>query len=91
MIDCDRVRTASKERERDRVAWLAWDEGFRAGQASRLFDPSVEAETALWLNHAIAKVWGGHGTASMEKRGGISVGDDRVDGALDGLSSFVSE
>lgn len=74
------------------MAWLAWDEGFRAGQASRAFDPAVEAETVVWLNHAIGNVWGGHGTASLEKRGGISVHDDRVDGgALDGLSSFVSE
>ena len=85
------MRTAPKERERDSVAWLAWDEGFRAGQASRAFDPSVEAETAVWLNHVIASVWGGHGAASLERQGDISVDDDRVDGALDGLSSFVSE
>lgn len=77
----------SQERERDRVAWLAWDEGFRRGQASRTVDPSTQEETVAWLNHLVDSVWGGQGKAASIGAGGVDGGG----GALDGLSSFISE
>lgn len=83
------------------MAWLAWDEGYRLGQASRAVDAAVEAETAAWLNHILTSTWGGaNGAASPGEKGDVS----RVAGAhegsgcshtgilaSDGLSSFVAE
>ncbi|CAM9598128.1 unnamed protein product [Ectocarpus sp. 13 AM-2016] len=94
------VSSVLEERERGRAAWLAWDEGYRRGQASRTLDPAAEAETTAWLNHILASAWGG--TKRVVPRGfagvnGIAGGRD-VHGcvvtgmlAADGLSSFVAE
>ncbi|CAM9311435.1 unnamed protein product, partial [Hapterophycus canaliculatus] len=92
-----------EERERDRIAWLAWDEGYRRGQATRAVDPTNEPETAAWLNHMIVSTWGGtKGAASLiGKDGGSGVNgghEPPTSGcsytgifASDGLSSFVAE
>ncbi|CBJ25605.1 hypothetical protein Esi_0003_0313 [Ectocarpus siliculosus] len=90
----------AQERERDRAAWLAWDEGYRRGQASRALDPAAEAETTAWLNHILASAWGGTkrvvptGFAGVNGiAGGRDVHGCVVTGMLaaDGLSSFVAE
>lgn len=84
------------------MAWLAWDEGYRRGQASRAVDPAVEAETAAWLNHILTSAWGGTNGAGLSGgKGGVSsvaAGVDEDSGcsytgifASDGLSSFVAE
>lgn len=83
------------------MAWLAWDEGFRRGQASRAVDPAVEAETVAWLNHILTSAWGGaHGAGLPFGKGGVSgeAGIHEGSGcshtgifASDGLSSFVAE
>lgn len=83
------------------MAWLAWDEGYRQGQASRAVDPAVEAETAAWLNHILTSAWGGtKGTVSPGRKDGVSgITRGRDSGgcsytgilASDGLSSFVAE
>lgn len=78
------------------MEWLAWDEGFRRGQASRAADPSFESETTAWLNHLTGSVWGGHKTASQDTPPDDLSGSDNDDAgaahhALNGLSSFVSE
>ncbi len=89
-----------QERERDRLAWLSWDEGYRRGQGSQAVDPAVGAETAAWLNHIIASAWGGAGKASPGGKRGASdeTGVRDSNGcsytgifASDGLSSFVAE
>eukprot|EP00752_Nemacystus_decipiens_P012056 g10688.t1 len=90
-----------EERERDRVARLAWDEGYRRGQASRAVDPAVEAETAAWLNHMLTSTWGGtNGGGLPGGKGGMGGVSGVQDGnvcshtgifASDGLSSFVAE
>lgn len=94
----------SQERERDRIAWLAWDEGYRRGQAARAVDPTTEPETAAWLNHMIVSTWGGTkgsvSTTGKEDGGsGRNVGHEPPASgcsytgifASDGLSSFVAE
>lgn len=79
--------SAFQERERDRVAWLAWDEGFRKGQGSRMMDNSAEAETVAWLNHLVSSIWGGQKASELTMVSGNNGDGD----AIDGLSSFVSE
>lgn len=81
------------------MAWLAWDEGYRQGQASRAVDPTVEAESAAWLNNILSSAWGGtKGRASSQRKDGVSGFNKGRDGcsytgilASDGLSSFVAE
>lgn len=86
------------------MAWLAWDEGYRRGQASRAVDPAVEAETAAWLNHILTSTWGGtngaNGAGLPGGKGGVNGVAGVCEGngctytgifASDGLSSFVAE
>lgn len=83
------------------MAWLAWDEGYRRGQASRAVDPAVEAETAAWLNHILTSTWGGGNGAGLPGgKGGVGGVSGVHEGsgcsytgifASDGLSSFVAE
>ena len=71
------------------MAWLAWDEGFRTGEASRVGDPDAAAESVAWVNSLIDGLWGGQRSGLHPRTSGLGVA--RGTATIDGLGSFLSE
>lgn len=75
------------------MAWLAWDEGFREGEAFRVADPSASiAESTAWFNHLIGNMWNGHPLGQHESQSNVNgqEGDTGSEGVPKGLRAFVS-
>ena len=71
------------------MAWLAWHEGWRAGEACRVRDPDAAAESVAWVNSLIDGLWGGQRSGLHPRTSGV--GAARGAAAINGLESFLFE